>query len=92
MGLGMASDLQRRPQYTVTGFDIWQPSLDKFVATGGRAGQSPRDVAQTSQFLICMAATAQQLDSILFDDSAINGTHAVHFALYPGHADFVENY
>ncbi|KAL3447234.1 NAD binding domain of 6-phosphogluconate dehydrogenase-domain-containing protein [Aspergillus insuetus] len=72
MGLGMASDLQRRPQYTVTGFDIWQPSLDKFVATGGRAGQSPRDVAQTSQFLICMAATAQQLDSILFDNSAIN--------------------
>ncbi|KAL2842567.1 NAD-binding of NADP-dependent 3-hydroxyisobutyrate dehydrogenase-domain-containing protein [Aspergillus pseudoustus] len=71
MGFGMASDLQRRPQYTVMGFDIWQPSLDKFVTAGGRAGQSPRDVARTSQFLICMAATAQQLDSILFDNSAI---------------------
>ncbi|KAJ0414476.1 NAD-binding of NADP-dependent 3-hydroxyisobutyrate dehydrogenase-domain-containing protein [Aspergillus carlsbadensis] len=76
MGLGMASDLQRRPQYTVSGFDIWQPSLDKFAATGGHAGQSPRDVARTSQFLICMAATAQQLDSILFDSSAINGIDA----------------
>ncbi|KAL5333633.1 NAD-binding of NADP-dependent 3-hydroxyisobutyrate dehydrogenase-domain-containing protein [Aspergillus crustosus] len=79
MGIGMSLDLQRRLQYTVTGFDIWQPSLDKFVAQGGRAGKSPADVAQSSQILLCMAATAQQLDSILFDGSAIqalpkNGT------------------
>ncbi|KAL2817534.1 NAD-binding of NADP-dependent 3-hydroxyisobutyrate dehydrogenase-domain-containing protein [Aspergillus granulosus] len=72
MGLGMASDLQRRPQYSVTGFDIWPPSVDKFVAVGGHSGKSPRDVAQSSQFLICMAATAQQLDSILFESSAID--------------------
>jgi hypothetical protein len=39
-----------------------------------------------------MAATAQQLDSILFDNSAINGTHVVHSALYPRDADFIENY
>ncbi|KAL4792867.1 NAD-binding of NADP-dependent 3-hydroxyisobutyrate dehydrogenase-domain-containing protein [Aspergillus venezuelensis] len=75
MGLGMASDLQRRGQYSVTGFDIWQPSVEKFVASGGRAGSSPRDVAQTSQFLICMAATAEQLNTILFDhkSGAIEG-------------------
>ncbi|RDW64415.1 uncharacterized protein DSM5745_09826 [Aspergillus mulundensis] len=72
MGLGMAPDLQRRPQYTVTGFDIWQSSLDRFVAQGGRAGKSPSDVAKSSHILICMAATAQQLDSILFDCSAID--------------------
>ncbi|KAL4925930.1 uncharacterized protein BDV17DRAFT_294053 [Aspergillus undulatus] len=69
MGLGMATDLQRRGQYSVTGFDIWKPSLEKFVANGGRSGESPADVAKTSQFPICMAATAQQLDFILFDSS-----------------------
>ncbi|KAL4962605.1 uncharacterized protein BDV14DRAFT_202604 [Aspergillus stella-maris] len=51
------------------------PSAEKFVASGGQAGNSPRDVAQTCQFLICMAATAQQLDTILFDNvsGAIQG-------------------
>lgn len=66
MGLGMASNLHKRPQYRVTGYDVYPPSAKKFASEGGHLGQSPREVAQSSQFLICMAANEQQVDDILF--------------------------
>ncbi|EGY22028.1 hypothetical protein VD0002_g4074 [Verticillium dahliae] len=67
MGFGMACNLQKGGKYTVKGYDVWQPSVERFVADGGHPGQSPRDVAHNSAFLVCMAANAQQVDSILFD-------------------------
>ncbi|EEY20206.1 oxidoreductase [Verticillium alfalfae VaMs.102] len=67
MGFGMACNLQKGGKYIVKGYDVWQPSVERFVADGGHPGQSPRDVAHDSAFLVCMAANAQQVDSILFD-------------------------
>ncbi|OLN87249.1 putative oxidoreductase YgbJ [Colletotrichum chlorophyti] len=68
MGLGMASNLAKQPQYRVQGYDVYPPSVEKFVAQGGLAGDSPRDVAKTSDILVCMAVNAQQIDDILFND------------------------
>lgn len=68
MGLGMASNLQKKPEYHVVGYDVYQPSADKFAAEGGHLGQSPKEIAQKNKFLICMAANEQQVNSILFDD------------------------
>lgn len=66
MGLGMASNLHKKPLYRVTGYDVYPPSAKKFASEGGNLGQSPREVAQNSKFLICMAANEQQVDDILF--------------------------
>lgn len=66
MGLGMASNLHKKPQYRVTGYDVYPPSAKKFALEGGSLGQSPREVAQSSNFIICMAANEQQVDEILF--------------------------
>ncbi|KAH6669658.1 3-hydroxyisobutyrate dehydrogenase [Plectosphaerella plurivora] len=70
MGAGMASSIRRDPKYTVKGYDVYPPSIDKFVAEGGVAAASVRDAAEESSVLICMAATAQQVDQILFDAGA----------------------
>lgn len=67
MGFGMATNLNQDPTYNVVGYDIWQPSADKFSAQGGRIADSPAAVAAESDFLICMVASAAQADSVLFD-------------------------
>ncbi|KAJ0338383.1 hypothetical protein COL154_007830 [Colletotrichum chrysophilum] len=67
MGFGMACNLVKKPQYQVQGFDVYPPSAEKFVAQGGSVGSSPREVAKTSDILVCMAANAQQIDDILFN-------------------------
>lgn len=75
MGAGMASSIRRDPKYTVKGYDVYPPSIDKFVAEGGVAATSVRDAATESSVLICMAATAQQVDQILFDAGAAQGQY-----------------
>ncbi|TKW53478.1 putative oxidoreductase YgbJ [Colletotrichum tanaceti] len=67
MGFGMACNLLRKPSYRVQGHDVHAPSAQNFVAQGGSVGDSPREVAKTSDILVCMAVNAQQIDDILFD-------------------------
>ncbi|KZL83569.1 ketose-bisphosphate aldolase class-ii family protein [Colletotrichum incanum] len=68
MGFGMACNLLKKPSYQVQGHDVYPPSAEKFVAQGGLVGESPREVAKTSDILVCMAVNAQQIDDILFND------------------------
>lgn len=68
MGFGMACNLSKKQHYQVQGYDVYPPSAEKFVAQGGLAGGSPREVAKTSDILVCMAVNAQQIDDILFND------------------------
>lgn len=68
MGFGMACNLSSKQQYHVIGYDIFAPSAQRFADQGGLIGESPRAVAQTSDFLICMAANSQQIDQILFSE------------------------
>ncbi|KAI3529929.1 hypothetical protein CSPX01_15152 [Colletotrichum filicis] len=68
MGFGMACNLLKKPSYRVQGHDVYPPSAEKFVAQGGQSGESPKEVAKTSDILVCMAVNAQQIDDILFND------------------------
>ncbi|KAK2055340.1 hypothetical protein LY76DRAFT_596144 [Colletotrichum caudatum] len=67
MGFGMACNLAKKPSNRVQGYDVYPPSADKFVAQGGSVGRSPREVAKTSDILVCMAVNAEQIDDILFN-------------------------
>lgn len=67
MGFGMACNLLKKPSYRVQGHDVYAPSAERFVAQGGSAAESPREVAKTSDILVCMAVNAQQIDDILFN-------------------------
>ena len=62
----MATHLLRQ-KHEVVGFDVWQPSLDKFRNAGGQTASSPREAA--NNVFICMVANAQQVDSVLFDEA-----------------------
>lgn len=74
MGGGMAANLVKSG-FQVTGYDVYQPLLDKFVAAGGKAASSPRDAASEADIFISMAANAAQNSTLLFEgpDSAVHG-------------------
>ena len=73
MGFGMATNLVRSG-YSVTGFDIWAPTLARFLAAGGQTATTPREVVKDARYVVFMVATASQVNAALFDDD--NG--AVH--------------
>jgi 3-hydroxyisobutyrate dehydrogenase len=66
MGGGMARNLVKRG-FPVTGYDLYQPLVDKFVAVGGQAARSPSAAAADAEFLILMVVNDIQVDSVLFD-------------------------
>ncbi|KAL8949771.1 MAG: hypothetical protein Q9222_004150 [Ikaeria aurantiellina] len=68
MGFGMASHLVKSG-FAVTGFDVYQPSLDRFAqqAKGALSAKTPREAAQDVEFFICMVATSVQATPLLFD-------------------------
>lgn len=70
MGFGMADNLSRKAQYRVIAYDIFTPSAQRFADRGGIVAESPRAAAQTSDFLICMAANSQQIDQILLSEES----------------------
>lgn len=74
MGYGMASVLVRAG-HDVIGFDIHQPSLERFRAAGGGTSCSAREAARRSDFFLCVVATPQQAHSLLFEgkDNVVQG-------------------
>ena len=74
MGFGMATNLVKTG-HTVTGFDVWAPTLERFLATGGKTATTPREVVKGAQYVVFMVATAVQVQTALFDDEigAIHG-------------------
>lgn len=80
MGFGMAGNLLGKPRYDIMGYDVFEPSSQKFAARDGRVGKSPREVAGRSDFIICMATNAQQIEEILFhsETSALKGKNEMH--------------
>ncbi|KAK3938823.1 3-hydroxyisobutyrate dehydrogenase [Diplogelasinospora grovesii] len=80
MGFGMATHLLKQG-YTVTGFDVWGPTLDRFEAAGGRRAATPAEAVADKPFCVCMVATAQQAQSVL-----VEGPHAAVSTLPKGAA------
>ncbi|KAG9237633.1 NAD binding domain of 6-phosphogluconate dehydrogenase-domain-containing protein [Amylocarpus encephaloides] len=66
MGFGMATNILTH-KLPVTGFDVWAPTLQRFVAAGGSSSPTPREAVKNSTHIVFMVATAAQILSALFD-------------------------
>lgn len=66
MGFGMATHLVKQG-YDVTGFDVWQPTLDRFKEAGGLTAVTPAGAVENKNYCVCMVATAQQAQAVLLD-------------------------
>ncbi|KAK8030038.1 hypothetical protein PG993_011329 [Apiospora rasikravindrae] len=66
MGFGMATNLVKQG-YTVTGFDVWAPTLERFKAEGGLAATTPAEAVKDKDYCVCMVATAQQAQAVLLE-------------------------
>ena len=66
MGFGMATHLVKQG-YTVTGFDVWPPTLERFQAAGGKTALTPAEAVRGRDYIVCMVATAAQAQSVLFE-------------------------
>lgn len=75
MGFGMATHLVK-VGHNVTGFDVYEPTLARFKAEGGKISSSPRETAKDNAYFICMVANSKQAESVLFDSAngAVKGT------------------
>jgi 3-hydroxyisobutyrate dehydrogenase len=67
MGFGMATNLLRTYPH-ITGFDVYAPTLQRFVAAGGKAATTPKECVKDAKYVVFMVATAAQILSALFDD------------------------
>ena len=74
MGGGMATNLVKNG-FDVTGFDVYQPLVEKFVQAGGKPAKTPKEAAAGADFMISMVANAAQNSSLLFDgeDAVVHG-------------------
>ncbi|KAG0645206.1 L-threonate dehydrogenase [Hyphodiscus hymeniophilus] len=69
MGFGMATNLVKTG-HSVTGFDVWTPTLERFLAAGGQTATTPREVVKDAKYVVFMVATAAQANSALFDEQS----------------------
>lgn len=53
--------------WSVTGYDLYQPLVEKLVEAGGKAASSPAAAAEKADFMILMVVNSAQADSVLFD-------------------------
>jgi 3-hydroxyisobutyrate dehydrogenase len=67
MGFGMATNLVKKG-LLVTGYDVWAPTLERFVSAGGSSAKTPRETVKGAEFVILMVATAAQVMTALFHE------------------------
>ncbi|KAL8139718.1 hypothetical protein V2J09_005739 [Rumex salicifolius] len=65
MGFGMATHLLRS-NFTVTGYDVYQPTLARFSKEGGLVANSPAEASEGVDVLIIMVTNEAQAESVLF--------------------------
>lgn len=65
MGFGMASWLLKE-KFTVCGFDVYPPSMERFVKAGGEASSSPHEAVQGAQVVVLMVTNQDQAQSVLY--------------------------
>lgn len=68
MGYGMAAHLVKSG-FPVTGFDVYQPALDRFLneGKGASAAKTPKEAVRDVDFFICMVANSMQATPLFFD-------------------------
>lgn len=67
MGFGMATNLIKRG-VQVTGYDVWAPTLARFVSAGGSSATTPKETVKDMEFVVFMVATAAQIIDAMFDE------------------------
>jgi NAD binding domain of 6-phosphogluconate dehydrogenase len=72
MGIGMATSLVKAG-YHVCGYDVYEPSIQKFVAIGGKAtsASSPAQAAEGAEILILMVQNAAQAEDVLLGSGKV---------------------
>ena len=71
MGIGMATSLVKGG-FDVSGYDVYDPSIQKFVAIGGKAvsASSPAEASIGAEVLVLMVQNASQAEEVLFGAGA----------------------
>ncbi|CAI9113691.1 OLC1v1014344C1 [Oldenlandia corymbosa var. corymbosa] len=67
MGFGMATHLLKS-NFSVTGFDVYKPTLSRFADAGGLIGSSPAEVSQDADVLVVMVTNEAQAEDVLYGD------------------------
>ncbi|KAL5545367.1 hypothetical protein UlMin_009151 [Ulmus minor] len=67
MGFGMATHLLKS-NYAVLGYDVYKPTLARFVDAGGLIGNSPAEVSKDVHVLIVMVTNEAQAENALYGD------------------------
>ncbi|KAL6586472.1 hypothetical protein OROMI_001460 [Orobanche minor] len=68
MGFGMATHLLKS-NFSVLGYDVYNPTLCRFENEGGIAGSSPADVSKDVDVLVVMVTNEYQAESVLYGDN-----------------------
>lgn len=70
----MATNLVKKG-FTVYGFDVYQPLVDRFLEAGGKPAKTPKEAAANADFFVSMVANAAQNSGLLFegDDAVVHG-------------------
>src|SRR6202140_5865410 len=65
MGFGMATSL-RRAGFDVTGCDVSDDAVARFVAEGGKGARTPAEAAKEAGIVVSVVVNAAQTETILF--------------------------
>ncbi len=71
MGAEMAHNLVSK-QWRVVGYDVRREAIDRLVKDGGHAAGSAAEAARGAEALVLMVVNADQAESILFADGALD--------------------
>lgn len=77
MGFGMAQSM-KRAGLDVTGYDITQAAVERFVAEGGRGAQALADAVEGADIVVSVVVNAAQTEAVLF------GPEGIARAMEPG--------
>ncbi|KAJ6677129.1 ALDOLASE-RELATED [Salix viminalis] len=67
MGFGMATHLLKS-NFCVVGYDVYKPTLTRFVNAGGLIGNSPAETSKDVDILVVMVTNETQAESVLYGD------------------------
>ncbi|KAE9467060.1 hypothetical protein C3L33_01030, partial [Rhododendron williamsianum] len=67
MGFGMATHLLKS-NFCVLGYDVYKPTLSRFVNEGGLTGSSPAEVSKDVDVLVIMVTNEAQAENVLYGD------------------------
>jgi 3-hydroxyisobutyrate dehydrogenase len=95
MGDGMSKNLLRAG-FTVRGFDVERPRIDRLVDAGGVGAGSTREAAEGADILVVLVFTAAQAEDVLFGPGGAveslprGATVVMHTTMAPGAVQTIE--